>query len=206
TPVVPAYRRYVVWSTLAILSPILLASFVVGMLAMQPDDVPWGSFAGLAAALRGFVGATPLMVLGGLAVIALLLILYRRADARHRGWALREHDLAERHGILWRNVIILPFARIQHVETSHGPIERALDLARLKLYTAGGMTADLTVLGMDRDTADRVREHLVEQIRLRDRHAEGAAGEPHGDSNGDSNGDSRSETCDASADGDEPTR
>ena len=31
-----------------------------------------------------------------------------------------------------------------------------------------GLTADLVVIGLDRETADRLREYLVEQIRKRD--------------------------------------
>lgn len=86
-------------------------------------------------------------------------------DARRRGWALREHDLIYRSGLIWRRTAILPFARIQHVETASGPLERAFGLMRVKCYTAGGMAADLSVEGLERDSARRVRQHLLEQIR-----------------------------------------
>ena len=82
--------------------------------------------------------------------------------------ALRDHDIAAQEGIFWRKATLLPFARIQHVETSSGPVERSRGLARLKLFTAGGMTSDLDIIGLDAGTADTLREHLAEQIRLRD--------------------------------------
>lgn len=86
-------------------------------------------------------------------------------DARRRGWALREHDLIYRYGIIWRKVVIVPFARIQHVETSSGPLERLFGLMRVKCFTAGGMTADLSVVGLDVGDAKKVRQYLLEQIR-----------------------------------------
>lgn len=85
-------------------------------------------------------------------------------DARRRRWALREHDLIYRSGLIWQRTAILPFARIQHVETASGPIERMFGLMRVKCFTAGGMSADLTVEGLQRDAARRVRQYLLEQI------------------------------------------
>lgn len=90
--------------------------------------------------------------------------VYARLDARTRAWALREHDLICRYGVLWRKTVIMPFARIQHVEAVHGPLERYLGLMRLKCFTAGGMSADLTVKGLDGASARRVRQYLLEQI------------------------------------------
>ena len=86
-------------------------------------------------------------------------------DARRRGWALREHDLIYRSGVIWRRTVVVPFARIQHVETASGPLERWFGLMRVKCFTAGGMMSDLTVEGLDETLAQRVRQYLLEQIR-----------------------------------------
>jgi len=101
-----------------------------------------------------------LAVVGMWGIVAVLTVF----DARARGWALREQDLIYRYGVIWRKTVIVPFARIQHVEAVHGPLERRLDLMRLKCFTAGGQTADLTVKGLDRASARRVRQYLLEQI------------------------------------------
>jgi len=102
-----------------------------------------------------------------LVLLALLLAnqLHAILDARHRGWALREHDLIYQSGVVFRKLVVLPFARIQHVETLSGPIERAFGLMRVKCFTAGGLSADLVVEGLDHETAIRVRQYLLEQIR-----------------------------------------
>ncbi len=86
-------------------------------------------------------------------------------DARRRGWVVREHDLIYRYGVIWQKTVIVPFARIQHVETASGPIERLFGLLRVKCFTAGGMMADLSVEGLDVRSARRVRQYLLEQIR-----------------------------------------
>jgi hypothetical protein len=158
-PVASTFRRYVVLSTIATWAPLLLLP--AGILLFQ--DAPRLVVSGIAAGVFG---------------LALVVGVYRWIDAGYRGWALREHDIIARHGILWRSVITLPVARIQHVETASGPLERSQQLSRLKLFTAGGMTADLTVIGLADRAADRLREYLVEQIRLRDA---GASGTPASD-------------------------
>ncbi len=94
---------------------------------------------------------------------------------RRRAWALREHDLIYQSGVIWRKTVIVPFVRIQHVESSSGPLERLFGLMRVKCFTAGGMMADLTVEGLDTDAANRVRQYLLEQIRD-DRVADGESG------------------------------
>ncbi|MCH2098176.1 MAG: PH domain-containing protein [Pseudomonadales bacterium] len=148
-PVACTFRRYTVLSAVATWVPILLVATVV--LFVREVPMPVVAF-----------------VAGTLLSVATLVGVHRWLGAGYRGWALRSHDLIAREGILWRTVTALPVARIQHVETSSGPLERTHDLARLKLYTAGGSTADLIVIGLTTDLADRLREHLVEQIRLRD--------------------------------------
>ncbi len=100
-----------------------------------------------------------------LAALALPAVAYAVLDARRRGWAVREHDLISRSGVLWQRTMILPFSRIQHVETINGPLERLFGLMRVRCFTAGGMSADLTLKGLSVADARRVRHYLLEQIR-----------------------------------------
>ena len=148
-PLAGTFGRYILITQAVYWLPFILGALVASWLPFISSS-------------RDYLLVAPIIIL------ALLIYLYRLADARHRGWALREHDLIARSGVWWRSVTTLPVARIQHVETSSGPIERMHRLARLSCYTAGGMTADLVVIGLNADTADQLREHLLEQIRQRD--------------------------------------
>lgn len=154
----PGFRRYTLVSTLTFAVPVVVLALTVWAVPFIP-----------------LAGWEVLAIAGGLLVPLVLVGVYRWIDAGYRGWALRRHDIIARSGVLWRSITALPVARIQHVETTHGPLERAYGLARLKLYTAGGLTADLVVIGLDRETADQLREYLVEQIRKRDAETSQAA-------------------------------
>lgn len=150
-PVVPAYLPYSLTTTGGFWLFVVALSLVLPRLPFVPFD-------------------PGLWLSGGLAVLGLWLTLMSWLDCRRRGWALREHDLIYRSGVIWRKTVILPFARIQHVETANGPIERLFGLMRLKCFTAGGAMTDLSVEGLDLESAGQVRQYLLEQIR--DDHAE----------------------------------
>ena len=106
-------------------------------------------------------GPVPFLIVAG---VGALLVVHTWLDARLRGWAVREHDLIHRSGVLWRRTTILPFARVQHVESVSGPLERRFGLMRLKCFTAGGSGGDLMVRGLDVERARRVRAHLLGRI------------------------------------------
>ncbi len=160
TPVVDAYLPWALVTQTAFWLILAVAALVVPKLPFVPLEGFWW---------------LPLPAVG----VAIVGAVYARLDAHTRAWALREHDLIYRYGVLWRKTVIVPFARIQHVEAVHGPLERYLGLMRVKCFTAGGMTADLTVKGLDRVNARRVRQYLLEQIaETADHDEEGNAEEP----------------------------
>lgn len=82
---------------------------------------------------------------------------------RYRAWGfvVRDTDLYLRHGILFRTTSIVPHARIQHVDTRHGPVDRWLGLAQLVVFTAGTRGAIIAIPGLGRDQAESLRDHLA---------------------------------------------
>jgi uncharacterized protein len=132
---------------------------LLGGLSLAAGHVPWVSWFG-----------QPWLTAGLFALI-LPALFFAWLDARHRAWGMREHDLIYQSGVLWRKTVVLPFSRIQHVETASGPIERLFGLMRLQCFTAGGMSADLVVVGLRAEQALRVRSHLLDRIRTHDRAA-----------------------------------
>jgi len=145
-PVAPSYLKHKVTTTIAFWGIFIAVSLVPPLLPFIDFDLSY-----FPAAIAGIV------MLGS--------VLYARLDARHRGWALREHDLIYQSGVIFRKQVILPFARIQHVETVSGPVERYFDIMRVKCFTAGGDSADLVIEGLTSATAGQVRQYLLEQIR-----------------------------------------
>ena len=84
---------------------------------------------------------------------------------RYKGYALREQDILYKTGVLWRKKTILPFNRIQHIETHRSLLQRKLNIASLRLFTAGGQKADLVIAGMDSSTTDEIKQFLLSKIQ-----------------------------------------
>ena len=96
----------------------------------------------------------------GLFVI-ILLILWPRLEFPHRGYALRELDIAQRRGFITRYLATAPFSRVQHVAVSQGVLDRMFSLATLQIYTAGGVSS---IKGFHVDNAHQLREHILERV------------------------------------------
>ncbi|MDX1673234.1 MAG: PH domain-containing protein [Longimicrobiales bacterium] len=101
-----------------------------------------------------------------LAVAAAIVI----PPARYRAWgfALRERDLFLRRGILFRSTSIVPHARIQHVDTRHGPVDRWLGLAGVVVFTAGHRGAIITIPALEADEAEEIRDRLAAESGVGD--------------------------------------
>ena len=80
---------------------------------------------------------------------------------QHKRYALREKDIVYASGWLWKEITTAPFVRVQHVSIDQGPIERQFDLAKLRIYTAGGKASDMTIPGLSPDTAYALKEYIV---------------------------------------------
>ncbi|MEO3780788.1 PH domain-containing protein [Micromonospora sp. B11E3] len=76
------------------------------------------------------------------------------------GYAEREDDLLVRHGLLVRRLSIVPYSRMQFVDVSAGPLERAFDLATVQLHTAAA-ASDARVPGLRPADASRLRDRLT---------------------------------------------
>lgn len=92
-------------------------------------------------------------------------IFFAFAKGYHRkAYSLRGHDLTYRSGWLWHKRTTVPFSRVQHVEVDQGPIERALELSTLKVFTAGGSSSDLSVPGLSPEKAKEIKAFILQKI------------------------------------------
>ncbi len=57
---------------------------------------------------------------------------------RRNGYALTPDFVLFRRGIIWRELVIVPHARLQSIELQQGPIARALRLAGMRIHTVRG--------------------------------------------------------------------
>ncbi|MGC5048877.1 PH domain-containing protein [Micrococcus porci] len=152
TPVSPALVRVeavrevialVIW--LAVVS----VPLVLKLTGVWPDMWSWTAW------------GLPALVLAW-SLVELVLIPRRVAV---KGWAEREDDVLWREGILFRRVVAVPYGRLQYVDVTDGPLLRWAGLQKLTLKTAGG--ADVELVGLPRETCDRLREVLMARGQAR---------------------------------------
>jgi len=107
---------------------------------------------------------------GSVLAPVLLILLYPvfiGPGRQFRAWGYRkdERDLHLGHGVWTQMQTIVPLRRVQHIDVSQGPIERAFGVCRLILHTAGTMHSRVTLPGLSRETAETMREDIRAHIR-----------------------------------------
>jgi len=118
-----------------------------------------------AVALAVVGGASGWSVAYGLAAAALVLgaISWRFIGRRFGSWgyAEREDDLLVRRGVMFARLSVVPYGRMQFIDVTAGPLERAFGLATVRLHTAAAAT-DARIPGLEREEAARLRDSLAE--------------------------------------------
>jgi membrane protein YdbS with pleckstrin-like domain len=122
----------------------------------------WGVLVAIGAAVASpLVGRSPsaaaAYVIGVLSAIVLAAVI---PYLRYRRWRyeIRERDLFLSHGSLFFVLTLIPFDRIQYVETHQGPLDLAFGLMQLVVYTAAGRAARIP--GLAPEEAGSLREEL----------------------------------------------
>jgi hypothetical protein len=87
-------------------------------------------------------------------------------QVRAIGYAERDEELVVRHGILYRQIVVVPYARLQYVDVQAGPIDRVLGISRVQLHTASAST-DAVIPGLVPEEAARLRDRLTARGRSR---------------------------------------
>jgi uncharacterized protein len=101
----------------------------------------------------------PLLVAAAAIVIALIRAVFVVRSVRSWGYSERDDDLLVRHGLFLRKLSIVPYARMQFVDVTSGPLERMFGLATVTMHTAAA-ASDARVPGLPSAEAARLRDRL----------------------------------------------
>jgi uncharacterized protein len=101
------------------------------------------------------IAAACVIALGGAGEV----VAMRRV--RSWGYAEREDDLLVRRGLLFFRLSVIPYGRMQFIDVTAGPLERAFGLATVRMHTAAA-ASDARIPGLAADEAARVRDRLAE--------------------------------------------
>lgn len=124
-----------------------------------------GTLVPLAVGLAALLWATagPVWACFALLPAAVAVWGWGALERNWRSWryAERADDLLISRGVLWRELTVVPYGRMQLVEVTSGPLERRYGLARVQLHTAAA-TTDAAIPGLVPDEAERLRDRLTE--------------------------------------------
>ncbi|WP_049984891.1 PH domain-containing protein [Halobellus rufus] len=136
-------RIRLLWIVRSLITAAVLAGIAFGV--GRVVDPAW---------LPAWTPAAVFLAFGGLGVALAVL--------RYRAWRyeVREDSLYLERGVFTKVRTVVPFVRIQHVDTSRSPTERLVGLSSTVVYTAGSRGADVSVPGLTPGDADDLRERL----------------------------------------------
>lgn len=110
----------------------------------------------------GVLVSTPAAVAAAMVTLAAAglagVVLRRRVLSW--GYAERDDDLLVLRGVLVRRLTVVPYGRMQFLDVTAGPVERAFGLATVQLHTAAAAT-DAKIPGLAAAEAARLRDRLA---------------------------------------------
>jgi membrane protein YdbS with pleckstrin-like domain len=105
----------------------------------------------------------------GLAGVVVFAVAAERFVARRFaawGYAERDDDLLVRRGVMFKRLSVVPYGRMQFVDVTAGPIERAFGLMTVRMHTAAA-ASDARIPGLVPDDATRLRDQLARRGEAR---------------------------------------
>jgi membrane protein YdbS with pleckstrin-like domain len=133
------------------------AAFVLFILIPVAIGLDW-----LDLVPRGWVIAGAAVATAGAIALAVL-----SADVSWRQWRYQvgDEEVDLQRGLLVRTRTLVPMARIQHVDSRRGPLERRFGLATVVLNTAAGA---VEIPALAAPVAEHVRDRIAALANVRD--------------------------------------
>jgi membrane protein YdbS with pleckstrin-like domain len=123
----------------------------------------WGAFWTLCMVIPHLLWEWPLWLMAPVAALAAVWVVEVPAAAyRHFRYQVGDVDVRVMHGWWTRHVAVVLHSRIQHVDTRQGPLERAMGLSAVVIYTAGSVGAMVAIPGLAEREAEALRDRLAQ--------------------------------------------
>lgn len=138
------WRLYGIIQTIVI----LLLSIGIGVLAYKFEG-PWWIYA----------------IVAGVVLLYAYLFIYLFPKVRWMRWRyeVRESEIELQHGLFIVKRTLIPMVRVQHVDTSQGPILRKYDLAGITISTAA---TNHVIPALINEEADELRNRISTLARV----------------------------------------
>ena len=139
-----------VWRLYGAIQTLILAigAGVINFLAMRFDWPLWSYFIGWGLVILSIVFST---------------IVFPKVRWERWRYEVNEHEIEIQHGLFIVKRTIIPMVRVQHVDTTQGPILKKYDLGNISISTAA-TTHVIPALNMDE--ADEMRARISDLARV----------------------------------------
>jgi len=117
-----------------------------------------------AGVLSEQVGGAVWMLLPFVVAVVAIGLVPELRWARWR-YEVRDEEIDLRHGTVRITRTLVPMLRVQHVDTTQGPLDQALGLATVVVHTAAGTT---TIPALTEGDAGRLRDRIAVLARTAD--------------------------------------
>ncbi len=98
-------------------------------------------------------------------LFVLVFLFFSNVAYKKKAYAFRNHDVIFRSGIIATNTMVIPYNRVQHVALHEGFIARFFGLAKVEIFTAGGVSSDLEIPGIAKEQAEDIKQLLMGKIQ-----------------------------------------
>ncbi|MFD2914237.1 PH domain-containing protein [Psychroserpens luteus] len=106
-----------------------------------------------------FVYIIGIVIIGCLLNFVITFLAFKK-----RKYAIRDKDVIYSKGLIVNSMTTVPISRIQHIEESRSWLARQLNLATLKIFTAGESGSDLKIDGLPLEEARQINDFLSAQV------------------------------------------
>lgn len=106
-----------------------------------------------------------LLIVAGYGLLVFVFFVFSRIAFTKKAYAFRNHDVIFRSGIVATNTMVIPYNRVQHVALHEGFFARFFGLAKVQIFTAGGVSSDLEIPGIAKEEAENIKQLLMGKIQ-----------------------------------------
>lgn len=120
---------------------------------------------GLGIAFVDEIAAQQTLFIGGYVLLVFLMLFLAFLAVKKKAYAFRNHDVIFRSGIIATNTMVIPYNRVQHVALHEGFLARFFGLAKIEIFTAGGVSSDIEIPGIAKEEAENIKQLLMGKIQ-----------------------------------------
>ncbi len=83
---------------------------------------------------------------------------------RYKGYALREHDITYRSGVVFPTVTTMPLSRIQQVCIAQNPVSKFFGLCSVDIVNGAQSMSSLNIPGLTKGKAETIKNVITQRL------------------------------------------